>query len=485
MDGGIAWGTPRARGVLAATILASGVAFLDGTIVNVALPTIGRSLGVGLAGLQWTLDAYLLALTAFLLPAGALADRVGRRRVFLVGLAAFAGSSALCALAWDAASLAAARAVQGLAGALLVPGSLAVLRASFREADVPRAVGAWAGLAGVATAIGPFAGGWLAQAVSWRAIFLVNAPLAAAAFVAAHRCVPESRDPERRGADLLGGALAAAGLGGVVFALIERGTAPAPRAVAAAGGIAALAAFLAVEARRRDPMLPLGLFGDRAFAALNAVTLAVYFALGGAAFLFVVQLQVGAGWSPLAAGAAMGPVTLLILVLSPLAARAAGRVGARPLLVAGALACAAGLALLGRVGPGTRFAPDVLPGVAMLGLGLGLAVAPLTSAVLAAAPPARAGIASAVNNAVARLAGLLAVAALPAAGGLSPGETLAGGLGGGYRRAMALAAAVAALGAGLAAAGLPRAARGQKTSAKPPGAGTISTALRPRSDVTR
>jgi len=460
--GGISYASPRGRGVLLATILASGVAFLDATIVNVALPAIGHSLAIGLAGLQWTVDAYLLTLTAFLLPAGALADRFGRRRVFVLGLVSFAASSALCGLAPGARSLVAARALQGLAAAMLVPGSLAILRASFRPEDAGRAIGVWAALSGVTTAIGPLAGGWLAGAVTWRAIFFVNAPLAAVAVVAAMRCVPESRDPERRSVDLAGAALAAAGLGGVVFALIEARArnGPAPL-LAAAAGTGALAAFLALESRRRDPMLPLSLFRERAFSAVNAITLVVYFALGGASFLAVLQLQVELGWSPLAAGGALLPLTLLLLVLSPLAGRLAGRTGAWPLLTAGPLVCAAGLALLAGVGPGAGYARDVLPGVVALGVGLGLTVAPLTTTVLEAAPPERAGIASAVNNAVARLAALLAVAVLPLAGGLAGSGLPEGALGAGYRRAMMLAALLASVGGLVALATLrPTAARG-------------------------
>jgi EmrB/QacA subfamily drug resistance transporter len=429
--------------------------FLDGTIVNVALPAIGRSLGTGLVGLQWTVDAYLLTLTAFLLPAGALADRLGRRRVFVLGLVSFAVASALCGLAPGAATLVAARAVQGVAGALLVPGSLAILRATFRAEEAGRAIGAWAGLSGVSTAIGPLAGGWLVEAVSWRAIFFVNVPLAAIAVWAAVRCVPESRDPRCAGVDLAGAALAVSGLGLIVLALIEGGSRGGglPWLAGGAGAIA-LAGFLAVEARRRDPMLPLGLFSVRAFSAVNAVTLAVYFALGGAVFLAVLQLQIGLGWSPLAAGGALVPMTVLILLLSPASSRLAARTGAWRFLAAGPVVCAAGLLLLARVAPGAEFLRDVLPGAAALGIGLGLTVAPLTTTVLEASPPERAGIASAVNNAVARLAGLLAVAVLPVAGGISPGDLAAGSLGEGYRRAMFLAALLAAAGGAISAATL-------------------------------
>jgi EmrB/QacA subfamily drug resistance transporter len=449
--GAIAAGTPHARGILLATVLGSAVAFLDTTVVNVALPAIGRGLGADLGGLQWTVDAYLLTLTAFLLPGGALGDRLGRRRVFLAGLVAFGATSALCAATTSAAQLAAARLAQGIAAALLVPGSLAILRSSFRGEDEGRAVGAWAALSGLTTALGPVAGGWLA-AISWRAIFLVNVPLIAAAAWATLRCVPESRDPTRGPADVAGAVLAAAGLGGMVAALVGaagRGATPVVLA-AGAGGAVALAAFLVVEARREFPMLPLALFRSRTFSAVNALTLAVYFGLNGALFLFVLQLQAGLGWSPIASGAALLPVTALVSSLSPVAGRLAARTGPRLFLAAGPSLIAAGLWWLGGVGPGATYAADVLPGVLLLGAGLGATVAPLTSAALDAVPRERAGIASGVNNAVARLAALLAVAALPLAGGI-PAEAVAkGDLGPGYRRALGIAAAAAAGGALLA-----------------------------------
>jgi len=436
------------RLTLVATILGSTVVFLDSTVVNVALPAIGRALHADLADLQWTVDAYLLTLTAFLLPGGALGDRLGRRRVFSVGLAAFGATSILCGLAPDPRWLAAARLVQGVAGALLVPGSLSVLRASFRPEDEPAAVGTWAALASVSTAFGPLAGGWLAEAVSWRAIFFVNAPLVAAALWAA-RFVPESRDPAKGRPDLLGAALAALGLGGVVLALVEGAERGLDGRTVAAGatGIAGLTAFLAVEALRRDPMLPLGLFRVRAFTGVNATTLAVYFGLGGAMFLLVLQLQAGLGWTPLASGAALLPVTALLTALSPLAGRAAGALGPRPFLATGPLAIAAGLFLLGRIGPGARYAADVLPGILLLGIGLGATVAPLTSVAMGCVEPERAGVASGVNNAVARLAGLLAVAVLPLAGGMTTASLAHGAMTAGYGRAMTVAAAVTAAGA--------------------------------------
>jgi EmrB/QacA subfamily drug resistance transporter len=468
--GAVAYRSAQGRGVLLATILASGMAFLDGTVVNVALPVIGRSLGAGLPELQWTLDAYLLTLTALLLPAGAVADRIGRRRVFIAGVVAFAATSALCAAAPDATVLAIARSLQGLAAALLVPGSLAILRASFPPEDVARAVGAWAALSGVATALGPLAGGWLAGAISWRAVFLVNAPLAAIATLVAVRCVPESRAAASRRIDVAGAVLATAGLGGVTFALIEGGArARAVPAVAAASGTAALVAFVLLEARRGDPMLPLTLFRARGFSAVNALTLAVYFALSGAAFLTTLQLQVGVGWSPFAAGAALLPITLLVLLLSPVAARLATPPRAWAFLAGGPLGCAAGLVLLGRVGPGAEYVRDVLPGIAALGAGLGVTVAPLTTVALEAAPPDRAGVASAVNNAAARLAGLLAVAALPAAGGIAPADLGRGDLGPGYRLALGVAAATSAAGGLLAALTLRPRAPAPRAAAAAPG----------------
>lgn len=453
----VAAGTPRGRGVLLAAVLGSGVAFLDTTVVNVALPAIGRGLGTDLAGLQWTVDAYLLTLTAFLLPGGALGDRLGRRRVFVAGLVAFGATSALCALATTAAALALARLVQGVAAALLVPGSLALLRASFRGEDEARAVGAWAALSGITASLGPLAGGWLAG-LSWRAIFLVNVPLVAAAAWAALRCVPESRDARRGKPDVAGAVLAAAGLGGVVWALVAGASRGATREVllALVAGAGALAAFVAVEARRDAPMLPLSLFRARAFSIVNATTLALYFGLNGAFFLVVLQLQVGLGYDPLASGAALLPQIALLTALSPLAGRLAARAGARRFLAAGPLVAAAGLALLGRVAPGASYAGDVLPGVLLLGAGLGATVAPLTSTALDAAPRERAGIASGVNNAVARLGGLLAVAVLPLAGGVPPDAVARGDLGPGYGRALALAAIVTAAGGVIALVGLPR-----------------------------
>lgn len=315
----------RGRWVLLATVLGSSMAFLDSTVVNVALPTIGRQLGASLADLQWTLNAYTLTLAGLILLGGALGDRLGRRRVFLIGVVWFALASALCGAAPSITVLIAARALQGIGGALLTPGSLAIIQASFAAADRPRAVGAWSGLGGVAGAVGPLLGGWIVQVAGWRWVFLLNLPLAAVVIVVSLRHVPESSDPSAQGRfDVAGAALAAAGLAGISYALIEAqaGGSKAGPVIAAALGIAAAAAFIVVERRRGragspvEPMLPLDVFGSRQFTAVNVVTFAVYAAFSGFFFLFILQLQLVAGFSPLAAGAALLPVTVLMLLLS-------------------------------------------------------------------------------------------------------------------------------------------------------------------------
>jgi EmrB/QacA subfamily drug resistance transporter len=404
------------------------MALLDSTVVNVALPTIGRQLGASLAGLQWTLDAYTLTLAGLILLGGALGDRVGRRRVFLIGVIWFAVASALCGGAPSIGVLIAARALQGIGGALLTPGSLAIIQASFAEDDRPRAVGAWSGLGGVAGAIGPLLGGWLVPAAGWRWVFLLNLPLAAIVIVVSLRHVPESADPSAHGRfDVAGAALAAATLAGVSYALIEAaggGSAAGP-VIAAVLGAAAAAGFIVVERRRGragspvPPMLPLDVFGSRQFTAVNVVTFAVYAAFGGFFFLFVLQLQLVAGFSPLAAGAALLPVTVLMLLLSSRSGSLAQKIGPRWPMTAGTALCAAGLLLATRVGPHTSYPADVLPSAIVFGLGLSLTVAPLTATVLASADVRHAGVASGVNNAVARAAGLLAVAGLPVVAGLN------------------------------------------------------------------
>jgi EmrB/QacA subfamily drug resistance transporter len=432
------------RGVLLATVLGSGVAFLDSTVVNVALPVLGRDLHAGMAGLQWTMDAYLLTLSALLLLGGSLGDALGLRRTFVAGLAWFAVASAACGLSPSVGTLVVARAVQGAGAALLVPGSLAVLRASFTEDERGQAIGAWAGLSGVTTALGPLLGGWLITAWSWRVIFFLNLPLAAVAAWAALRCIPESRASGPARIDVAGAATATLGLGGSVYALIEAPAHGPFVAAAAVLGAASLGAFVWIEARRAQPMLPLDLFRSRQFSGANVVTLAVYFALTGATFFLVLDLQSVLGYSPLAAGAALTPITLLLLVLSPLAGKLASRIGYRAPMTAGPLLAAAGLLLLSGVTRGSSYLRGVLPGIAVLGLGLACTVAPLTTAVLAGADERHAGVAAAVNTAVARIAGLLAIALLPLLAGISAAD--AQSLAAGLPRAMWISAGVCAAG---------------------------------------
>lgn len=449
--------SPQGRGVVLAAALGSGMAFLDGTAVNVALPALQQGLHVGLEGLQWTVDAYLLTLSAFLLVGGSLGDVFGQRRTFIAGVAWFAVASAACGCISSAFGLVLARAVQGVGAAILVPGSLAILRTSIRAEDQGAAIGIWAGLSGVTTAVGPLLGGWLVQNTSWRAIFFINLPLAVATLWAALRYLPES--PGRPGVrlDVAGASAAALGIGGFTYALIEgpaRGWPPATL-VAAGVGLAALLAFLPLE-RRPDAMLPLVLFRSRAFTAANLTTLAVYAALNGALFLLTLSLQQALGYSPLQAGAALLPVTALLLLLSPGAGRLSQRWGARLPLTVGPVLVAVGLLLLLRVRLHADYLSSVLPAVAVFGVGLAVTVAPLTDTVLSAVDASYAGIASGVNNAVARLAGLLGVAAVPWAAGLTGlGSTLPPGtLLSGFYRAMELCAGLSVCGAGVAAWGV-------------------------------
>jgi EmrB/QacA subfamily drug resistance transporter len=437
--------------VIAATVLGSGIAFLDGTVVNVALPAIARDLGTDVAGLQWTVDAYLVTLTALLLLGGSLGDRYGRRRVFVWGLVGFTIASVGCALAPNATLLAVGRAVQGAGGAFLVPGSLAILAASFDAEHRAAAIGAWSGLSGISTAIGPFVGGWLVDAWSWRLVFVINVPLAAVAIAITVRHVPETKSAEQQPLDVWGAVLATVGLAAACWALIEGMNEMGATEVAAAlVAIAAIAAFVAVEARGSHPMLPLGIFRSRQFSGANATTLAVYAALGGAFFLIVLELQFALGYSALEAGASMMPVTILMLALSSRMGALSQRIGPRWPMTVGPLVVAVGTWMFTWIHPGTSYTTTVLPAAAVFGLGLAITVAPLTAAVLAAIDETRLGIASGVNNAAARLAGLLAVAVLPAAVALdttfSPDSFSAEAFSDSVGDAMIICAAVAALG---------------------------------------
>ena len=390
------------------------MASLDATVVNVALPGIGDDLRAGVEGLQWIITAYSLTLASLLLLGGSLGDHYGRRRVFAIGVVWFAAASVLCAAATTLELLLAARALQGVGGALLTPGSLAIIQSSFRSDDRGAAIGAWSGMSGLASAAGPFLGGWLISAASWRWIFLLNIPLSAVVALVSVRHVPESRDPTAVSRlDPLGAALTVVGLGALTFGLIERNIG------VGIGGLVLLGLFVAVERRSDHPMLDLSVFGSAQFTGANIVTFVMYGALSGAFFVIVLSLQGGMGYSPTAAGASLIPLTVLMLVFSPRAGALAQRIGPRLPMTVGPMVAGTGLLLLAFLDPGDAFLTAVLPPMVVFGSGLALTVAPLTAAVLSAVASEHAGIASAVNNAVARVAGLLAVAVLPVILGLA------------------------------------------------------------------
>jgi len=420
---GLRMKSAQGRWVVAATVLGSGMAALDATVVGIALPAIGRDFHASVASLQWVVDAYTLTLAGLLLLGGTLGDSYGRRKVFQIGIVWFAVASLLCGVAPSIGVLIAARALQGVGGALLTPGSLAILQASFAEDDRMAAIGAWSGLGGVATAIGPFLGGYLIGAVSWRLVFFINLPVAVAVVAIAARHVPETKAPgpapklDVRGAACISGALA-----GITYGLIEASSAgwtSTSVLVPLAVGAVLLGLFIMVEDKEPQPMLPLGVFRSRQFTAANAVTFVVYAALGGLLFLVPVVLQVSHGYSPLAAGAALLPVTLIMLLLSSRSGALAARIGPRLQMSVGPLVIAASFLLFIRIGGSGDFLTAVLPAVVVFGLGVAIMVAPLTATALAAAPADHAGIASAVNNDVARAGGLIAVAVLPALAGIS------------------------------------------------------------------
>ena len=400
------------RWLLAATVLASGIVFLDGSIVSLALPDIDRDLGAGVAGLQWTVNGYTLSLAALVLVGGSLGDRLGRRRIFMVGTAWFGVASVLCALAPSIELLVLARVLQGIGGALLTPGSLAIISAAIHPDDRGRAIGIWSGLSGVTTAVGPLVGGWLVEISGWRAVFWVNLPLVLVVLFIAARHVPESRGSDDR-IDVTGAAITAASLAALTYGLVEELWLPTSI------GVALLVVFVVHQLRTPHPLVPMELFADRVFTAANLCTFGIYAALSGSMFLLVLQLQYVAGYSPLEAGLATLPATILVLLFSGRAGAFGQRVGPRIPLTLGPWIAAAGLLLYLRVGEGASMWLDVLPGAIVFGAGLTLLVAPLTTAVLAAAPDERSGTASGINNAVARTAGLLAVAAIPPLAGIA------------------------------------------------------------------
>ncbi|MBO0811770.1 MAG: MFS transporter [Microlunatus sp.] len=447
----IRYASAAGRGLITATVLGSGVAFLDGSVVNIALPAIGRDLGGGFAVLQWVLDGYLLTLSALLMFGGALGDHYGRRRIFVIGLLIFTVASLGCGLAPTALLLIIARIVQGVGGALLVPGSLAMIDATIHPDDRGRAIGTWAGFTGVAGAIGPFVGGWLVDVASWRLVFFINLPIAIGAVIATVRSVPETRDAAATGRpDVLGAAAITAGLAGLLTPLIEgpaRGWAPLLISCLVAG-ILALVAFVLIEHRQPNPLLPLTLFRSPQFTGANITTLTVYAALGAALFLLALQLQLSMGYSATAAGLATLPTTVIMLLLSGRVGGLAQRTGPRLPMTVGPIVAGIGLALLIMAAPGRSYLAGVFPGVTVLGLGMAVTVAPLTSAVLAV-DEQHVGAASGTNNAISRLAGMLAVAILPAVSGIDMSSGRA--LGPGFGTAMLISAVLCGLG-GLAAA---------------------------------
>ena len=411
--------TPAAtkRRALIAAILGSSVVFLDGTVVNVALPAIRDDLDTGLAAQQWIVEAYLLTLGSLLLVGGSLGDRLGRRRVFAAGLVGFGVMSALCAVAPTAGLLIACRALQGAAGALLVPSSLALITAIFPADERGGAIGSWTAWTGIAFVLGPLGGGALIEFISWRWIFAINVPLVLATLVAA-RGVPESRDEEVQGRiDYTGAVLASLGLAGPVFALIEQpqyGWGDPLVFVPMIAGLALLAAFVWHEERTPHPMLPLALFRSRNFAVGNLATLLIYGGLGAATFFVTIFLQQVAGYTPIAAGLSLLPITICMWLLSRRFGALSDRIGPRLLMGCGPLVAGVGLIWMGQLDAHVDYVTDLLPAVLVFGLGLSATVAPLTNTVLGAVPQHNAGVASGINNQIARVAALLAIAVLGA-----------------------------------------------------------------------
>lgn len=441
----VRYSTAAGRWVLLATVLGSSLAFIDATVVNIALPAIGRDLHSDAAGLQWTINGYSLSLASLILLGGSLGDRYGRKRVFMIGVGWFAAASLLCGLAPTIELLIGARVLQGIGGALLTPGALAILQASFAPEDRSRAIGAWSGLGGIGGALGPFLGGWLVEVANWRFIFLINVPLALIVLLVTARHVPESRNPAAaHELDVPGVLTGAAGLGGLTYGFTAwpaHGPGSPVVLISLAVGVLAMVAFVLAERRSRHPMLPLGIFKSRTFSGTNLVTFLVYAANGGVFFLVVLNLQVVAGYSPLTSGIALLPVTVLMLALSARAGALGQRIGPRIPMAVGPLICAVALVMLSLIGAHADYWRQVLPAVIVFGLGLSLLVAPLTATALGSLDDAYAGIASGVNNAVARAAGLLAVAVLPLAAGIGSGNlTDARDLHPTYRTAMLICA---------------------------------------------
>jgi EmrB/QacA subfamily drug resistance transporter len=466
------YASSKGRWVIAGTVLGSGIAAIDATVVGIALPAIGKDFHATVASLQWIVDGYTLTLAGLLLLGGALGDTYGRRKLFMIGTVWFALASLACGLSPDEWFLIIARVLQGVGAALLTPGSLAILQASFSPDDRPRAIGAWSGLGGVATAIGPFVGGWLISAVSWRLVFFINLPVAIAVVAISARHVPESRAPGPRGPlDSTGAVMISLALAGITYSLIaaaDSGWGSPLVLTSLLAGVALFAAFCVRESRSSNALLPLGVFRSRQFSAANAVTFVVYGALGGALFLVPVVLQEVCGYSPLEAGVALLPITVIMLFLSARSAALAARIGPRLQMTAGPLVIAVGMALFTRVHGNGDYLTQVLPAVLVFGLGLAINVAPLTATALSAVPAEHSGIASAVNNDVARVASLIAVAVLPGLAGITgeaylhPADLLHG-----FHTAVLISAVASAAGGVLAALTITNPARARKRPGAP------------------
>jgi EmrB/QacA subfamily drug resistance transporter len=425
--------------LIAATVLASGVASYDANVVKVAVPAIGRGFGVSVTALQWTLTSYLITVAALLLLSGSLADRFGRRRLLLIGLLAMAVFSVGCAVAPSVGTLIAARAAQGIGAALVVPNSLALLNGTLRDDDRAWGIGIWAALETLATTVGPYAGGWLVDQFSWRAVFLLNVPLILGA-LAALWYVPENAVAGGPWSlDIAGALLAVVGLGGVIYALTagpDSGWLSAPVLVTAVIGVVCLVALVPAERRQRAPTLKLALFVSRQFDAINVMTLVYYGALSAASYLVVLQCELRLGYSPAQAGAALIPESVVFLVLAPVSGALVKRIGPRWLMVAGTLLVAAGYFWLSGAEPGQSYAAAILPGVLLWGLGLGLSVTPLTAAVLAAVADTDLGEASGINDASSRIGGVIVIALVPVLIGATGGRSYARALVHGYQPAM-------------------------------------------------